>query len=93
MLDRSLASAPPFICNYLPCANAPQHLAGAAITALHGFTPLLPFEGCTFAFTSYAGTLTCALGTDADIVDSAEALAACLTRAGAAVRDNHDERA
>ncbi len=74
VLDRMLASAPPYISNYLPWADRPQRIAGATITALHGFTPLLPYHGCTFAHSSYARTLTCALTTDPSIVADAAAL-------------------
>lgn len=78
VLDRVLASGPPTISNYLPWADRPQRIAGQDITAMHGFTPLLPYHGCTFAYSSHAGALTCALTTDPTIVADAAALSSSL---------------
>jgi hypothetical protein len=81
VLDRMLASAPPYISNYLPWADHPQRIAGQLITAVHGFTPLLPYHGCTFAYSSYAGKLTCALTTDTTIVADAATMSSLLEEA------------
>jgi hypothetical protein len=85
VLDRVLASAPPYISNYLPWADRPQRIAGQAITALHGFTPLLPHHGCTFAYGAHAGQVTCALTTDPSIVTDAAAMASLLEEAAHAL--------
>jgi hypothetical protein len=81
VLDRMLASTPPYLCNYLPWADRPQRIAGATITGVHGFTPLLPYHGCTLAHSSYAGALTCALTTDPSIVADAAPIASLLQEA------------
>jgi len=85
VLDRLLASAPPYISNYLPWADRPQRIAGQAITALHGLPPLLPYHGCTFAYGSHAGTLTCALVTDPAIVADATTMTSLLEEAAHAL--------
>lgn len=85
VLDRMLAAAPPYISNYLPWADRPQRIAGQLVTAVHGFTPLLPYHGCTFAYSTYAGALTCALTTDPSIVADAAAIAALLEEAAHAL--------
>lgn len=85
VLDRMLAAAPPYISNYLPWADRPQRIAGQEITAVHGFTPLLPYHGCTIAYSTYAGALTCALTTDPAIVPDAGAIAALLEEAAHAL--------
>lgn len=85
VLDRMLASAPPYLCNYLPWADRPQRIAGATIAGIHGFTPLLPYHGCTFAHSSYAGTLTCALTTDPSIVADAAPIVSLLREAAHAL--------
>lgn len=85
VLDRMLAAAPPYVSNYLPWADRPQRIAGQEITAVHGFTPLLPYHGCTFAYSTYAGALTCALTTDPSIVADAGAIASLLEEAAHAL--------
>lgn len=92
VLDRVLASAPPYISNYLPWADRPQRIAGQAITAVHGFTPLLPYHGCTFAYSTHAGRLTCAITTDPSIVADGAAMASLLEEAADALgRITRDE--
>jgi hypothetical protein len=76
VLDRALSGAPPLIVNYLPWSAAPQRIAGAEVVALHGFTPMLPYHGCTFALTSYAGRVSCALASDPALLEDAEPLCA-----------------
>jgi hypothetical protein len=96
ILDRALASAPPYLSNYLPWCDRPQRIAGQAITAVHGFAPLLPYHGCTFAYGSYAGSLTCALFTDPTIVADAPTITSLLQETAhelaRVVRDVRDDR-
>ncbi len=81
VLDRALSAAPPFIVNYLPWAATPQRIAGAEVASLHGFTPMLPYHGCTFGFTSYAGRVSCALASDPALLGDDAPLAARLAEA------------
>lgn len=81
VLDRAMSAAPPLIVNYLPWAATPQRIAGAEVTALHGFTPMLPYHGCTFGFTSYAGRVSCALTSNPALLGDDAPLAACLVEA------------
>lgn len=81
VLDRVLAATPPYICNYLPWADRPQALAGQSVTAIHGFTPLLPYHGCTFAYCTHDGRVTCTVTTDPTILSEADAMMALLEEA------------
>ncbi|MEZ4453132.1 MAG: hypothetical protein R3B09_26965 [Nannocystaceae bacterium] len=72
-LERALARTPRFVANYLPWSDAPRSVAGALITALHGFAPLLPFRGCTVAAIGYRRGVRLVLATDPTIHSDADA--------------------
>ncbi|MCB9569489.1 MAG: DUF1298 domain-containing protein [Myxococcales bacterium] len=84
-LERALAAAPPFVANYLPWSDAPRSLAGATITALHGFPPLLPFRGCTLAMIGYHRQLRLLLAVDPTIHRDVDAIAAAINAEFAAL--------
>jgi hypothetical protein len=86
VLDRALSAAPPLIVNYMPWATTPQRIAGALVTRVHGFTPMLPYHGATFAFTTYAGQVSCSLASDPALLGDDAALADCLTQVAPALR-------
>ncbi len=76
--DRLLGKVARHIVNYMPWASAPQWIAGARVDRLHGFTPMLPFHGCTFACSSYLGDLHANLVYDAALLEHPELLVECL---------------
>jgi hypothetical protein len=79
--DRLLSAVPPQFVNYLPWAATPRWIAGARVERLHGFTPMLPFHGCTFAVTSYQGALHGNLVCDTELLADPELMVACLDEA------------
>ncbi|MCA9638229.1 MAG: DUF1298 domain-containing protein, partial [Myxococcales bacterium] len=74
-----------FVANYLPWSDAPRSLAGATITALHGFPPLLPFRGCTLAMIGYHRQLRLLLAVDPTIHRDVDAIAAAINAEFAAL--------
>ena len=86
-LMERIAPAPPFICNYLPWAVDARFLAGAEVTNIRPLMPLVPFQGCTFAYSTYRGALECALTTDDAILPDADAMANGLEAAALALRE------
>jgi hypothetical protein len=76
--DRVIAKGPKYIVNYMPWAQATQWIAGARVERLHGFTPMLPFHGCTFACTSYLGQLHANLVCDTRLLEQPELMVECL---------------
>jgi hypothetical protein len=79
--DRVIAKGPKYIVNYMPWAKASQWIAGARVERLHGFTPMLPFHGCTFACSSYLGRLHANLVCDAHLLEQPELMVECLHEA------------
>lgn len=79
--DRVFAKGPKYIVNYMPWATDPQWIAGARVERMHGFTPMLPFHGCTFACTSYRGQLHANLVCDTSLLDQPELMVECLHEA------------
>jgi hypothetical protein len=78
---RVIAKGPKYIVNYMPWAKASQWIAGARVERLHGFTPMLPFHGCTFACSSYLGRLHANLVCDAHLLEQPELMVECLHEA------------
>lgn len=81
MRDRVFGQAPKYIVNYMPWADQTQWIVGARVERLHGFTPMLPFHGCTFACTSYRGQLHANLVCDARLHEQPELMVECLHEA------------
>jgi NRPS condensation-like uncharacterized protein len=79
--NRVFGKGPKYIVNYMPWATDPQWIAGARVERLHGFTPMLPFHGCTFACTSYRGQLHASLVCDARLLEQPELMVECLHEA------------
>lgn len=79
--DRVFGKGPKYIVNYMPWAQATRWIAGARVERLHGFTPMLPFHGCTFACTSYRGRLHANLVCDTRLLEQPELMAECLHEA------------
>jgi NRPS condensation-like uncharacterized protein len=79
--DRVFAKGPKYIVNYMPWARDPQWIAGARVERIHGFTPMLPFHGCTFACTNYRGQLHASLVCDARLLEQPELMVECLHEA------------
>jgi hypothetical protein len=76
--DRLFRKGPKYIVNYMPWANDTQWIAGARIERVHGFTPMLPFHGCTFACTNYRGQLQANLVCDARLLEQPQLMVECL---------------
>lgn len=79
--DRVVGNGPKYIVNYMPWARDTQWIAGARVERLHGFTPMLPFHGCTFACSSYRGQLHANLVCDARLLERPELMVECLHEA------------
>jgi hypothetical protein len=79
--DRVFRKGPKYIVNYMPWAQATQWIAGARVERLHGFTPMLPFHGCTFACSSYRGQLHANLVCDTRLLEQPELMVECLNEA------------
>jgi hypothetical protein len=79
--DRIFSKGPKYIVNYMPWAADPQWIAGAQVERLHGFTPMLPFHGCTFACASYRGRLHANLVCDTSLLEQPELMVECLHEA------------
>jgi hypothetical protein len=79
--DRVFSKGPKYIVNYMPWAADTQWIAGAQVERLHGFTPMLPFHGCTFAVASYQGRLHANLVCDTSLLEQPELMVECLHEA------------
>jgi hypothetical protein len=79
--DRVFSKGPKYIVNYMPWAADTQWIAGAQVERLHGFTPMLPFHGCTFACASYQGRLHANLVCDTSLLEQPELMVECLHEA------------
>jgi hypothetical protein len=65
----------------LPWATTTRWIAGARVERLHGFPPMLPFHGCTFAVAGYEGALHGNLVCDPELLADPELMVACLDEA------------
>ncbi len=79
--ERLLAGAPRYIVNYMPWAATTQWIAGARVERLQGFTPMLPYHGCTFACAGYEGGVHGNLVFDRQLLDAPETMVECLEEA------------
>jgi hypothetical protein len=79
--DRMLRKAPQYIVNYMPWASDTQWIAGARVERMHGFTPMLPFHGCTFACANYRGQLQANLVCDTRLLERPQLMVECLHEA------------
>jgi hypothetical protein len=84
--DRVFRNGPKYIVNYMPWAADTQWVAGAQVERIHGFTPMLPFHGCTFACTNYRGHLHANLVCDTSLLEHPELMVECLHEALADAR-------
>jgi hypothetical protein len=77
LVDRVLRAAPPVIVNS-DAAGLVERIApqcGAAVVDFAIRPPLLPYQGCTFAWWTFRGVLTCSITSDPALVADPDALA------------------